>query len=381
MDRITLIDTTLRDGIQGPDIQISASQRLAITEMLYDIGINEFEIGTPAIGSDECNVIKKSVKRFHGCRMSAWCRANLDDIHRAASTGCDTVHISFPLSDIHLAALGKNEDWLYDTLETVAHVSRSLFDRFTIGCQDATRAPLYRLLTFINRSRSLGAYRIRIADTVGIMTPFGTSNLIKAILSKYANLSLEFHAHNDLGMATANAVTALMSGATAVSTTVNGIGERAGNAAFEETVMALTHTGLNPDPIIDTGKLNDICNKVAIFTGRPIAPSKPITGANVFTHQSGIHCHALNRDPHTYEPFDPTLAGHQPSRFVAGPGSGTAVIKTMLGDTGENMSPKQIKNFLSIIKDESHKKNRSLVSDEVKKLYKIKKDQIHELSL
>jgi homocitrate synthase NifV len=381
MDRITLIDTTLRDGIQGPDIQISASQRLAITEMLYDIGINEFEIGTPAIGSEECNVMKKSVKRFHGCHMGAWCRANLDDIHRAASTGCDTVHISFPLSDIHLAALGKNEDWLYETLETVTIASRSLFNRFTIGCQDATRAPLYRLFTFIGRSISQGAHRIRIADTVGIMTPFGTSNLIQTILSKYADLSLEFHAHNDLGMATANAITALMSGATAVSTTVNGIGERAGNAAFEEVVMALSQTGLSPDPTIDTSKLNELCTKVTSFTGKTIAPSKPVTGSNVFTHQSGIHCHAMNRDLHTYEPFNPILAGHQPSRFVAGPGSGTAAIKMMLGDTGEDMSPKQIKIFLSIIKDESQKKNRSLLSDEIKILYKIKKEKIHELSL
>jgi len=370
MRRIILVDTTLRDGAQAPDVFFSVKEKFRIAAKLVQTGITEIEAGIPAMGEDECHAIKTIVDEFSWCRISSWCRAKSDDIAMAQRTGCDTVHISFPMSDIHLKAMHRDESWLVENMYMIVSESKDLFNRITIGLQDATRAPLPRVISFIRSCMSMGVKRFRIADTVGILTPFGTSKLITEIKSAFQEIEIDFHAHNDLGMATANAVTALMSGADAVSVTVNGIGERAGNASLEEVVMAIVRSVPDLAVTVNTRELSDLCSMVGFFSQSPIAPDKPVIGSSVFTHESGIHCNAIIADHNTYEPFDPALVGRPPSNFVAGSHSGTSGIIAMLGDEGKVLSREDVKDVIPFIRQAAIQKRRSLFASEVKQIFK-----------
>lgn len=369
MRNVIFIDTTLRDGAQAANVFFSAKEKVRIAAKLVQTGITEIEAGIPAMGEDECLSIKAIAKEFPWCRISSWCRAKSDDIAMAQRTGCDTVHISFPMSDIHLKALHRDESWLTGNMYSIISESKELFNRVTVGLQDATRAPVPRLISFIRACTSMGVKRFRIADTVGILTPFGTTELITRIIDTFPQIDIDFHAHNDLGMATANAVTALMSGARAVSVTVNGIGERAGNAALEEVAMAIVRSVPGLAVSLDTKGLSELCTMISSISQCPIAPDKPVTGSSVFTHESGIHCNALLTDHNTYEPFDPALVGRPPSEFVAGSHSGTSGILAMLGDEGKNITREDIKRIMPIIRKAALNKRRSLISSEVKQIF------------
>lgn len=369
MKNITLIDTTLRDGVQAPDTLLTAQDRLNIMDALYRTGLTEIEAGIPAMGDEECSIISSIVKKYPSCHISSWCRAKQIDVDAAARTGSDTVHISFPVSDIHLGVLKKNQDWLFDTLSNLIKYASSSFARISVGCQDATRAPMERLVRFSQIATSCGAFRVRLADTVGIYTPIETAELIKFLSAKVPSVEFEFHAHNDMGMATANAVTALQSGASAVSVTVNGIGERAGNAALEEVAIAISRSSHRMEHGLTINRLFDLCKLVSGITGKPIAANKPVVGDIVFTHESGIHCHALSADSTSYEPFDPASVGHAPSKMVAGSHSGTTGILNMLRNTGIDAERETVVSMLPVIKKEANRLKRSLLSNEIKKLY------------
>lgn len=368
MRTVTFIDTTMRDGAQAPDIFFTQTERTRIAGKLIETGITEIEAGIPVMGEDECKAIRAIVEEFPSCRISSWCRADVADIHAAEGTGCDTVHISFPVSDIHLGAIHKDETWLFDTVNSIISKAKNSFDRVTVGIQDASRATIPRIFSFIQACLSFGVWRFRIADTVGILTPIATSELVNNIIDRFPAINLDFHAHNDLGMASANAITALMSGASAVSVTVNGIGERAGNAAFEEVVTALTVSVPELSHSINTNGISGLCRMVEDMTGRLISPCKPITGTFAFTHESGIHCDALIKDPNTYEPFDPSLVGRPPSSFVAGSHSGSSGIRAMLGESGKNIAREKIKKLLPLIRNAVLLKKRSLLPSEVKEI-------------
>ena len=193
----------------------------------------------------------------------------------------------------------------------MVRAARPYFDRVTVGAQDASRADGDFLLRFAAHMNAAGAHRLRIADTVGIGFPGTTAQLIGALTKADPGLALEFHGHNDLGMATANSIAALEAGARAVSGTVNGLGERAGNSALEQLAMALRpHTRF--DSRLETNRLLSLCQLVAHAANRPIAPSQPVVGDMVFTHESGIPCHAMRNDKRAYEPFASHQAGHPP---------------------------------------------------------------------
>lgn len=369
MRTVTLIDTTLRDGAQAPDIMLTVDERINIVDALYQTGITEIEVGIPAMGEEECNIIKRIVSRYTQCQFSCWCRAKECDISSAFETGCDSVHVSFPMSDIHLGILKKDEKWLFDTLTRILSFSKKHFARVSVGCQDATRAPMGRLLKFVKTATDKGAFRVRLADTVGIFTPIKTAGLISSVLDAVTGANLEFHAHNDLGMATANALTALQSGASAVSLTVNGIGERAGNAALEEVAIAISRSSPELKHNINTNRLYELCKMVSLLTSRPIPADKPVCGEKIFAHESGIHCHALAQDSSSYEPYDPLIVGREPSELVAGSHSGSAGITAMLKNTGISVDGNLIVFLIPAIRSEARKIGRSLNAAEVKQLY------------
>jgi homocitrate synthase NifV len=205
-----------------------------------------------------------------------------------------------------------------------------------VGAQDATRCDPVFLDTFVRRASECGAHRVRIADTVGVAMPTGVSRMIERLIPSAGAMALEFHAHNDLGMATANAVTAAEAGARALSVTVNGLGERAGNAALEEVVMAATASTGFRCRVAPEG-LTALCAFVADASDRPIPAGKPITGAAAFRHESGIHCHGILKDERSYEPFPAGLLGRR-HELVVGKHSGRHGVRWVMEGVGTSLS-------------------------------------------
>lgn len=365
--RIWMIDTTLRDGEQAPGVVFSHHEKQRIAEMLAEAGIDELEVGTPAMGPMECRAIQGVRNLNLPTRLTCWCRAVRRDIESAAQCGTGSVHISFPVSSIHLNSMKKNEARILEILEEQVGFARKDFDLVSVGAQDAMRADPEFLEIFIQKARSGGAHRVRIADTVGIATP-GTVYRLFNRLSRISGIDLEFHAHNDLGMATANAVSAAEAGADGLSVTVNGLGERAGNAPLEEVSAALAFaSGRNCN--VRTPRLMGLCAFVAQASRRPIPVGKPITGSSAFLHESGIHCDGLLKNSRTYEAFPSEAVGWGKSRFVVGKHSGTHIIRHILRKSGVMIGTDQAEQLLKAVRKAASEKGMSLTTRELLVLY------------
>jgi len=344
-----LVDTTLRDGEQAAGVAFSTDQAFRIAEKLASIGIPELEIGTPAMGNTEIEKMRRIVGADFGCRTTAWCRAREGDIEAALRAGVTAVHISFPVSNIHLKALQKSRGWVLDRALQLIHLSRQRFAYVSVGAQDAARTDIEWLKRFGAHVAECGAHRLRIADTVGIWDPIECHDTVRSLRSALPNIELGVHTHNDLGMASANAIAALRAGADSVDVTVNGLGERAGNAALEEVVMALeVARGMRSKTVLK--ELVALSQLVAESSGREIHRQKPIVGDAAFAHESGIHVHAMLRDRRTYEPFGPELIGRRRPDFVVGKHSGSSAVQSILKGQGLAVDSARLTEILSQIR-------------------------------
>ncbi len=356
-DAVWIVDTTLRDGEQAPGVVFSPEEKIALAEALAAAGVSEIEVGTPAVGEEEIESIRAIARLKLPARTIVWCRATRDDL--AAASKCETsaVHLSVPVSAIQIKAFDKTKDWILEQLRKTVEQARRHFAYVSVGAQDSSRAGLQFVAECAAAAREAGANRFRVADTVGVWDPFETFDFITELKDKTSGIEIGFHAHNDLGMATANSLAAIRAGADSVDVTVNGLGERAGNAALAEVVMGLQTVLRRPCGVRPT-HLQLLSKQVSKSAMRTIAADKPIVGEAVFSHESGIHVRGMLKDRRAYEPFAAETVGRR-SEIALGKHSGAAAIQHALDAQGITIKPAELAEVLTEIRARARAKKNS----------------------
>lgn len=368
---IYIDDTTLRDGEQTAGVVFANEEKVHIAKMLSRIGVHQIEVGIPAMGGDEKDAIKQIVNLELPTSILGWNRAVISDIKHSLDCGVDAVAVSISTSDIHIEhKLRRDRKWVLDSVRSAVEFAKDHQLYVSVNAEDASRTDPEFLIKFANVAKQAGADRIRYCDTVGILDPLETYKRVRALIEE-VDLPIEMHTHNDFGMATANAIAGLEAGATYVNTTVNGLGERAGNAALEELVMALQYTaGVEMD--IQTSLFRDLGEYVALASGRLLPAWKPVVGSNLFVYESEGRASGVIRDPTTYEIFLPGEVGLS-RRFSVGKYSGPSVIRRKLREQGYHPSEAEIQNLVPILRTRSIALKRSLFDNEVIEVYSILK--------
>lgn len=374
MNKMIIInDTTLRDGEQAAGVAFRREEKLHIARMLDAIGVQEIEAGIPAMGKEEEETIKAILRMGLKAEISTWNRAVISDIKASVDCGVKMVSIAVPVSDIHLKyILNRNRRWVLEQTKRVIDYAKEYGLYVCVGAVDASRSAGDFLMQFARLIQDCGADRLRFDDTVGILEPFQTFAIINKLGSEIG-MDIEIHCHNDFGMATANTLAAVKAGARYVSVTVNGLGERAGNAALEEVVMALKHIE-GTDLGFDTARFRELSEYVANASSRAIPISKPIVGSNIFAYESGIHVDGILKNPRTYEPFSPGEVGLE-RRMVIGKHSGSHAIQHVFEKMGINLTEEESRDILGMVRIVAESTKKALSDDELMGVYQKYRDR------
>lgn len=368
MQNVKICDTTLRDGEQTAGVVFANEEKLRIAKLLDKVGVDQIEAGVPVMGGDERESIERIVDANLDASIMGWNRAVVSDVKASLDCGVDAVAVSVSTSDIHIEKkLNESREWVLEHMTEATEFAKSKDLYVSVNAEDSTRSDFEFLVEFARRAKEAGADRLRYCDTVGIMTPLETHEAIKN-LKREVDIAIEMHTHNDFGLAAANALTGAKGGAEYIGTTVNGLGERAGNAPLEEIVMALKHLE-NLDLGFNTSDFLELSEYVARASAQDLPVSKAIVGSNTFAHESGIHADGVLKDSETYEAFTPQEVGAE-RQLVIGKHSGKkAILAKFEKEYGIELTNEEAETLLPRVRRMAVELKRALFDKELVSLY------------
>jgi 2-isopropylmalate synthase len=372
-ERVIIFDTTLRDGEQSPGANMNTAEKLQIALQLEKLGVDIVEAGFPAASEGDFDAVSQIAQKLKRTQVTGLARTSKGDIDRAwgavSHAAHPGIHVFLATSELHMKyKLNMTREQVLDTAVTWVKYAKSLTDRIEFSAEDGSRTDRDFLCRVFEAAIAAGATTVNLPDTVGYAIPEEFGELVRYVMTHTPNIHqavLSVHCHNDLGLATANTLAAIQAGARQAEVTINGIGERAGNTAMEEVVMAL-HTRPNFFPLttgINTELIYPTSRQVSMISGMIVQPNKAIVGANAFAHESGIHQDGILKNPMTYEIMNPETIGLSANKLVLGKHSGRHALRTRLKEMGYDLSDEELKIVFKKFKDLADKKKHVMDED------------------
>ena len=371
-DHVLIFDTTLRDGEQSPGATMTHDEKLEIAEMLDDMGVDIIEAGFPIASEGDFAAVSEIAKRANDSVICGLARAKAGDIERAweavSHAARPRIHTFIGTSPLHRDIPGLSMDQMAEVIHDTVTLARNLCDDVQWSPMDATRTEPDYLARVVEIAIKAGATTINIPDTVGYAVPRESARIIEMLRERVPGadeITFATHCHNDLGMATANALAAVEAGARQIECTINGLGERAGNTALEEVVMALKvrHDALPFETGVDSRKIIQISRRVAQVSGFPVQFNKAIVGKNAFAHESGIHQDGMLKNRENFEIMRPEDIGLSETNLVMGKHSGRAALRAKLEALGFELGDNQLRDVFLRFKELADRKKEVFDED------------------